>query len=229
VEVFPGMSTDAPMDAEPPSARLRRVALDLMSDTEVLALLLNDDTALARTLLATCDGLRGVARLGRGQLARHTGERRAIRLVAAMEFARRVAARSLDPTVSVRSSRDVVHAWGPRLVDATDERVLAVLLDAKRRPVAERLLAWGNVGAAALAARQVFSLAVREGASAFVLVHNHPSGDPVPSASDIAFTRRVAHAGELLDIALLDHVIVAQGGSFSFLDAGMIVQGLVGS
>jgi len=223
------MSTDIPIDPELPSARLRAVAVDLMSDTEVLALLLGDDAPLARSLLSAHDGVRGVARLGRGELARDVGDRRAARLVAAMELARRAAARPLARAVPFRSSRDVVRAWGPRLVDAADERVLAVLLDAKRRPVAERLLAWGSVGSAPLAPRQVFALAVREGASAIVLVHNHPSGDPAPSPEDIAFTRRVAHAGGLLEVELLDHVIVGREGSFSFLDAGMITPGAGGS
>lgn len=223
------MSTDIPIDPELPSARLRAVAVDLMSDTEVLALLLGDDASLARSLLSAHDGVRGVARLGRGELARDVGDRRAARLVAAMELARRAAARPLARAIPFRSSRDVVRAWGPRLVDAADERVLAVLLDAKRRPVAERLLAWGSVGSAPLAPRQVFALAVREGASAIVLVHNHPSGDPAPSPEDIAFTRRVAHAGGLLEVELLDHVIVGREGSFSFLDAGMITPGAGGS
>ncbi len=223
------MSTDIPIDPELPSARLRAVAVDLMSDTEVLALLLGDDAPLARSLLSAHDGVRGVARLGRGELARDVGDRRAARLVAAMELARRAAARPLARATPFRSSRDVVRAWGPRLVDAADERVLAVLLDAKRRPVAERLLAWGSVGSAPLAPRQVFALAVREGASAIVLVHNHPSGDPAPSPEDIAFTRRVAHAGGLLEVELLDHVIVGREGSFSFLDAGMITPGAGGS
>lgn len=223
------MSTDIPIDPELPSARLRAVAVDLMSDTEVLALLLGDDAPLARSLLSAHDGVRGVARLGRGELARDVGDRRAVRLVAAMELARRAAARPLARAVPFRSSRDVVRAWGPRLVDAADERVLAVLLDAKRRPVAERLLAWGSVGSAPLAPRQVFALAVREGASAIVLVHNHPSGDPAPSPEDIAFTRRVAHAGGILEVELLDHVIVGREGSFSFLDAGMITPGAGGS
>jgi DNA repair protein RadC len=205
------------------------VSLDVMSDTEVLALLLGDDAALARTLLAAHDGVRGVCRLGRGELARDLGDRRAARVVAAMELARRAAAQSLARAVPYRSSRDVIRAYGPRLLDAAEERVLAVLLDVKRRPVAERSLVWGSVGSAALMPRQVFTLAIREGASAVILVHNHPSGDPTPSAEDISFTRRLAHAGSLLEVELLDHVIVAREGSFSFLDAGLIVPGAVGS
>jgi DNA repair protein RadC len=223
------MSPDLPLDPDVPSARLRRVSLDMMSDTEVLALLLGDDAAMARALLAAHDGVRGVCRLGRGELARDLGDRRAARVVAAMELARRAAAQSLARAVPYRSSRDVIRAYGPRLLDAAEERVLAVLLDVKRRPVAERSLVWGSVGSAALMPRQVFTLAIREGASAVILVHNHPSGDPTPSAEDISFTRRLAHAGSLLEVELLDHVIVAREGSFSFLDAGLIVPGAVGS
>lgn len=224
------MMTDSlpPQSFDAPAQRLRRVGLDVLSDTEVLALALGASRSgetelnLARSLLATHAGLRGVMRAGLGTLAREIGERRAARLVSAMELARRAMATPLVRSAPYRSSRDVVRAYGPRMLDATEERVLAVVLDAKQRPVAERELARGTSSTCALGVREVFALIVREGGTGLLLVHNHPSGDPTPSEADVNFTRDAIAASVLLDLLLVDHVIVARDGSFSFLDSGLL-------
>ncbi len=221
-------ATPPPDDLDSPHARLRRVGIDALSDTELLALVLgtgkpsSNELTSARTLLAAHEGLRGVSRTGLGVLARDVGERRAARVLAAVEIARRAGAVPLARSAPYRSSRDVVRAYGPRLLDAAEESVLAVVLDARQRPVAERVVARGSASACPVNPRQVFALAVREGGAGVVLVHNHPSGDPTPSTEDITFTRMVSEAGRLLDLPLVDHVIVAREGSFSFLDAGLL-------
>lgn len=215
-------------DPDAPDARLRRLGVEALSDTELLAMVLgaarpsNTNLSAARSLLHTHDGLRGVARAGVGALSRELGDRRAVRVIAAVEIARRAAAVPLARGVPYRSSRDVVRAFGPRLVDSPDELVIAVVLDARQRPVAERVLARGSASACAVGARQVFALAVREGGAGVLLVHNHPSGDPTPSGEDIEFTRNVIAAGRVLELPIVDHVIVAREGSFSFLDAGIL-------
>jgi DNA repair protein RadC len=224
------MMIDLPSREDPdaPEARLRRLGVEALSDTELLAMVLgaarpsNTNLSAARALLHTHDGLRGVARAGVGALSRELGDRRAVRVIAAVEIARRAAAVPLTRGVPYRSSRDVVRAFGPRLVDSPDELVIAVVLDARQRPVAERVLARGSASACAVGARQIFALAVREGGAGVLLVHNHPSGDPTPSGEDIEFTRNVIAAGRVLELPIVDHVIVAREGSFSFLDAGIL-------
>lgn len=225
------MTTCTELELDPeerPFARARRLGMDALSDAEVLALALGRGRGplsaedLAQRVLRTHGGLRGVAREGIGPLARDLGEHRAARLVAAFEVARRVRARPLPRAVSYTSSRDVLRAYGPRLLDAVEEQVLAIVLDAKQRPVAERVLARGTTTACAVGPRELFSLVVREGGAGAVLVHNHPSGDPLPSDEDIRLTRALLDAGRLLDLPLIDHVIVGREGSFSFLDAGLL-------
>jgi DNA repair protein RadC len=100
--------------------------------------------------------------------------------------------------------------------------VLAVVLDARHRPVAERRIATGGPASCGVSVRDVFALAVREGGAAVLLVHNHPSGDPAPSRDDIDLTAALVRAGDTLELPLLDHVIVGREGSFSFLDAGLL-------
>lgn len=215
-------------DDERPLARARRLGLDALSDAEVLALALGRGRGalcaeeLALRILRVHGGARGVVRGGIGPLACDLGAHRAARLVATFELARRARAVPLPRATPYTSSRDVLRAYGPRLVDATEEQVLAVVLDAKQRPLAERVLARGSTTACAVGPREVFNLVVREGGAGVVLVHNHPSGDPLPSDDDIRLTRAMLDAGRLLDLPLIDHVIVGRDGSFSFLDAGLL-------
>jgi DNA repair protein RadC len=114
----------------------------------------------------------------------------------------------------------VYRAFGPLLIHARQEELWALALDARHRVLARLMLARGGLDACPLVPADVFRPLVREGACAFVLVHNHPSGSADPSAEDLALTASLGRTGDLLGISLLDHVIVAAEGYFSCLDAG---------
>ncbi|MDO9015982.1 MAG: JAB domain-containing protein [Myxococcales bacterium] len=227
------MSTPAANDNQSPRParplpRRRRLALDALSDAEVLRLALGrgrgglSSAALGRHLLATHGGLRGVLRAGPGSLAQDVGPHLATRLLAAWELAHRARCAPPPRRMPFTSSRDIVRGWSARMVDLPDECVVALVLDVKQRLVAERVLANGTPAGVALGVREVFALAVREGGASMVLVHNHPSGDPTPSPEDAEFTRRVAEVGAAIELPLLDHVILGRDGAFSFLDAGLL-------
>ena len=111
---------------------------------------------------------------------------------------------------SVRSSRDVASVVRESVRGLRRETFFALLLDARRRILSLRVVSQGSADAAIVHPREVFSPAVREGASAVVVAHNHPSGDPTPSAED--------RDGELLGIEMLDHVVVGDGRCFSFAE-----------
>ena len=100
--------------------------------------------------------------------------------------------------------------------------MLAVLLDTKHRMIKEVCVSVGCLDSTIVHPREVFRPAVAEAAAAVILVHNHPSGDPAPSAEDRAVTRRLAATAEVLGVELLDHVIVARQGCVSLRDAGML-------
>jgi DNA repair protein RadC len=102
------------------------------------------------------------------------------------------------------------------------EHFYVIAVDAKHRPLSEILVARGGLTACALTAADVFRPVLRVPAHAVLFVHNHPSGDPAPSDADVTLTRKLAQAGALLGVAVLDHVIVAGGGYFSFMDAGLL-------
>jgi DNA repair protein RadC len=108
------------------------------------------------------------------------------------------------------------------------ERVWVVLLNCRNRPIGRQLVTVGTATNALCAARECFRGAIIGGATAIVLVHNHPSGDPTPSAADIRFTRQMMDSGKVVDINVLDHVIIGEAihdpcgrGIYSFREAGM--------
>ncbi|MCA9604445.1 MAG: DNA repair protein RadC [Myxococcales bacterium] len=219
-----------PAPPEGPRERLRALGPSRLSTAELVALLLGTGTTrepvtvLASRILHDAGGLEGLTRLGPGGLEQlgGLGPTKAARLVAAVELGRRVVERPLTRRTRIGSSRDVDAAYRPRLADLDQELFCAVALDAKSRPVREIEIARGGLSACAVAPADVFRALIREAAASVIVVHNHPSGEPTPSAEDVALTERLARAGELLGIRLLDHVVIGREGYFSFLDAGLI-------
>jgi DNA repair protein RadC len=139
------------------------------------------------------------------------------------EVLRRMSAGRSRPAVpSLRCSADVFALLGPGLARRTHERFLVVGLDARNRPASRHLVAQGSLATCVVHPREVFAPLVRRRAAAAILVHNHPSGDPAPSPEDERLTERLASAGALLGIPVLDHLIVARHGYYSFRDAGRL-------
>jgi DNA repair protein RadC len=222
---------DAAMTAGPgPRERALTVGLDGLSDSELVALLLGTGgrgepvARLSARLLEEVGGLGGLERHGPGGLAGFAGlgRAKAYRLLAALELGRRAHARPLRRGTAIVSSRDVDAALRPRLARADQEHFIAIPLDAKNRPMGEIRIASGGLTACPVVPGDVFRNLVREAAAGVVFAHNHPSGEPTPSAEDIALTERLRRAGELLGLRVLDHVIVGHDGYFSFLDAGLL-------
>jgi DNA repair protein RadC len=211
-----------------PRERLRAVGAAALADAELVALLLRtggrgrDALSVARSLLDARGGLRGLAALTERELAAEAGvgPTKAASLVAALEIGRRVATRLLRPGDGIGGPADVFRHFHARLRDATRERFLALLLDGRHRVIREVEISRGTLTASLVHPREVFRPALRDGAAALVVVHNHPSGDPTPSAEDRQVTDRLARAGELLGVRLLDHVVVAEHGYRSLCEEG---------
>jgi DNA repair protein RadC len=161
-------------------------------------------------------GLRAGAGAGDGEIPR------AERVQALFELARRFGAERLVPGATFRGARDVFNHFHMRLRDARQEHFFLVLLDSRRRFRGEVAVSQGTMDRALVHPRDVFGAAVREGASAVVIVHNHPSGDPSPSPEDINVTKRLAEAGTLVGIPLLDHVVIGEERYFSLAEQGLM-------
>lgn len=215
-----------------PRERLQRLAGEALSDEELVAVLLGTGGGghsvkeLAALVLDAVAGLEALAEatVDDLQAIRGIGLSKASRLVAAVELGRRVLTRPLPRGKRLLASRDVDAALRPRLARASVEHFLAIPLDAKNRPMGEIRVAIGGLSACPVHPSDVFRPLLQRAASGVVFVHNHPSGSPEPSPEDRALTARLARAGALLGIRVLDHVIIGHEGYFSFLDAGWMTE-----
>lgn len=151
------------------------------------------------------------------------GPSQAARLVAAFELGRRVArdAGRVPPPMPLTSER--VVAWArPRLATLEYEEVWVLCVDQRSSLRSTYQVGRGGMHGCALMARDVLTPVVRDGASGFILVHNHPSGDPTPSPEDIDLTRALSAAATVLCVPLLDHVVVGREGGRSFFELGLL-------
>lgn len=200
-------------ERERPRERLFERGPDTLSDAELVALLLGSGTKgvgavhLARQLLR--DGLDSLPRLDLAKLARirGLGPAKISRLAASIELSRRIAAKKPE----VRPKFDLTE-FGTMLVQThshhTQERLGAVLLDARHHILRQRELFVGTINYAVVSTREILRTALEDNAVAVVLYHNHPSGNPAPSPEDIQFTKKIANALGLADIELIDHIVI---------------------
>lgn len=203
-----------------------------MTAVELIAIVLGtgtsarDAAAVAGDLLATADGsLRALARRPVGTLARvrGVGAAKAARVAAALELARRTAAEpDAKQARTIRGPADVYRLCGVGLRDLAVEEFRLLALDTQHRVVRELLITRGLLDSSLVHPREVFRAAIAEAAAGIVVIHNHPSGNPAPSADDRAITRQLVEAGRLLDIPVYDHVIVGGDRYFSFAEAGLL-------
>ncbi len=120
----------------------------------------------------------------------------------------------------VRGSQDVYVAFRERFEKADREEFLVLLLDGKNKLLGFNLVSLGSLTSSLVHPREVFKPAILANAASILLLHNHPSGDPIPSAEDIAITKRLREVGEIHGIQVLDHVIIGDGRYISFVDDG---------
>jgi DNA repair protein RadC len=200
-----------------PREKLERSGAEALGDNELLALLIGHGTAeadalnVANAVLAASRGVHGLTRMDRDDLTRLAGVGGAVaaRILAGVELGRRTL--TVPPARRPRflSPREAAIFLLPQYGAHPVERFGVLLLDARHRWLRTRLLSSGSRDASLVHPREVFREAAIAGASALVAFHNHPSGDPTPSAEDVALTRRLVRAGEVMGIDVIDHLVLA--------------------
>ncbi|MDQ3071431.1 MAG: DNA repair protein RadC [Acidobacteriota bacterium] len=213
-----------------PREKLARAGVEALGDNELLAVVLGTGargyTALdvANGVLDGAGGLRGLARMGRDELsgARGIGPARAARVQAAIEIGRRTLTRDPADRPQFGTPAEVAAFLLPQFGSYPVERFGVLLLDTRHRLIRARILSVGSVDASVVHPREVFREAILAGAAAVVLFHNHPSGDPSPSRDDLALTRRLVSAGDLVGIDVIDHLVLADAKYASMKESGRL-------
>lgn len=214
---------------ERPRERLRSRGADALSNSELLAILMNTGmkgepvTLMAQRLLHQHGGLTGLTRMDLAEMARvkGVGESKAARIKAAFELGKRLAVLSDDGRMRIETPEDVAQLLGIEMASLEQEQLRVVMLDTKNQVIATKMVYQGSVNSAGVRTAEVFRDAVRMNAVSIVLVHNHPSGDPTPSSADVSVTLELVKAGDLLEIKVIDHLVIGQGRHISMKRLGL--------
>jgi DNA repair protein RadC len=222
---------------ERPQERLEKYGAGALSDTELLAMILRSGTrgqdvlTLASRLLAEAGSLAGLANWQEKDYRKlkGIGHVKALQLITVMQIALRVVGQQAGETPLLNRADLVAAHFAPLVIGLDVEKFWVLCLNRKNRLIKRVEVSSGTATAALAHPREVFRAAIRESACAVVCVHNHPSGDPAPSAADILVTRQLREAARAVDIELIDHVVIGRPsndplgkGFFSFRAAGML-------
>lgn len=220
------MKDVAPYDR--PREKLERLGVTSLGDNELLALVIGTGSRDAGTLdtanrlLAASGGVHGLLALDLGQLrgVNGIGRARAAQIAAALELGRRTLLREAAQRCRPRTPADIAAMLLPQYGGLPVEHFGIVMLDTRHRIIRTKVLTVGSLDTTIVHPREVFREATAGSASAIVLFHNHPSGDPRPTGTDLRLTTRLVAAGEIMGIDVVDHLILGGRHYFSLVEAG---------
>lgn len=214
---------------ERPVERMERKGAESLSDAELLAIILRTGSSgqnvldLCRQMLQKFD-IKRLSRTSLNQLKKFNGigKVKASQIAACFELARRLECFESRNLKKIKSSKDAVSLLKSELSTLNKEHFRCLYLDSRNNLIRNETVSIGSLNASLIHPREIFKIALMESASAIILVHNHPSGDPTPSEEDAKITKEIMDAGRLMGIEVLDHVIIGNRKYFSFADENLI-------
>ena len=214
-----------------PREKLMLKGKSALSDAELIAILIGsgsrNETAVdlsKRILAAVSNNLNALGKQSLSQLIQFKGigEAKAITIIAALELGRRRRAEESVELLKITSSKIIFELMQPIIGELPHEEFWIVYLNNSNKVISKTQLSKGGITGTVVDVRLVFKVALEMGATSLVLCHNHPSGSLKPSEADKQITQKLKRAGESLEIAILDHVIVTETSYFSFVDQGIL-------
>jgi DNA repair protein RadC len=216
-------------ESDRPRERLSALGPQALSNAELLAILLRvgvqgeNAVQVGQRLLNKFGGLSGIHRAPFDELLQEhgLGEAKAAQIKAAIELGRRLTLESPEARPTINSPADAAALVQYEMSALEQEHLRVLLLDTRNHVLDTMEVYRGSVNSSQVRVGEVFKGAVRRGATAVIIIHNHPSGDPTPSPDDVAVTRAIVQAGKLLDVEVLDHLIIGQGKWVSLKERGL--------
>lgn len=214
---------------ERPRERLAALGAQALSKAELIAILLRvgvpgeNAVQVGERLLQSFGGLPGLHRAPLEELMNQhgVGAAKAAQLKAAIELGRRLMADSPEERPTINSPDDAAELVRYEMSALEEEHLRVLLLDTRNHVLGTVEVYHGSVNTSQVRVGEVFKAAIRRNATAVIIVHNHPSGDPTPSPDDVAVTRACVQAGKLLDVDVLDHLVIGQGRYVSMKERGL--------
>lgn len=216
-------------EADRPRERLAALGAQALTNAELLAILLRvgvsgeNAVEVGQRLLKKFNGLSGLHRAPFKELiGQHgLGEAKAAQIKAAIELGRRLTLEAPQERPAINSPADAAALLHYEMSALEQEHLRVLLLDRRNRVVEVVEVYKGSVNSSQVRVGELFKDAIRANASAMIVAHNHPSGDPTPSPDDVAVTRAIVQAGKLLDVDVLDHIVIGQGRWVSLKEKGL--------
>jgi DNA repair protein RadC len=212
-----------------PRERLLHVGAKAVSTAELLAIILRTGVGgenvlrLAERLLTTFKDLPGLSRATPAELmqVKGVGPAKAVEIKAALEIGRRLMATAPEEKSRVTSPTDAANLLMSEMTFLEKEHLRLILMDTRNRVLGTPTIYVGSLNSSVIRIGELFRAAIKENAAAFIVAHNHPSGDPSPSPEDIHVTRQIVQAGQVLDIDVLDHIIIGRQRFVSLKERGL--------
>ena len=212
-----------------PRERLRRLGAKGLSTPELIAILLRmgvrgeNAIQVGQRLLGKYKNITGLHRAPFDELCNQhgIGEAKAAQLKAALELGARMARETPEERTTINSPADAAALISFEMTGLEEEHLHVFLLDTRNHVIDIVEVYKGSVSSSQVHVGEVFKPAVRRNASAIIVAHNHPSGDPTPSPDDVAVTRAIIQAGQLLNIDVLDHIVFGEGRWVSMKERGL--------
>ncbi len=214
---------------ERPRERLIKYGANVLSDAELLAILLRvgmqgeNAVQLGQRLLVDFNGLRGLQRASFEDVCqkRGLGEAKTAQIFAAIELGRRISIAQAEEKPAIHSPADAAELVQYEMSSLVQENLWVILLDTRNRLIQIERLYQGSLNASMVRVGELFRAALQRSAAGVILTHNHPSGDPTPSPEDVNLTRAAVQAGKLLDVEVLDHLVIGRGKFISLKERGL--------
>lgn len=216
-------------ESDRPRERLASLGPQALSNAELLAILLRvgvkgeSAVTVGNRLLNQFNGLTGLHRAPFADLKRQhgLGDAKAAQIKAAVELGRRLTLESPAERAAINSPADAAALVQYEMSALEQEHLRVILLDRRNRVLETVEIYKGSVNSSQVRVGEIFKEAIRKNASALIVTHNHPSGDPTPSPDDVAVTRAIVQAGKLLDVDVLDHLVIGHNRWVSLKERGL--------
>jgi len=218
-------------EGDRPREKLVMHGANVLSDAELLAILIGTGTRnesavdLGKKLMqGVNNNLITLNKLSLAELQKVNGIglAKAVTIAAALELSKRRQMATVDEKRIIKASKDIYEEIGPLLRDLNHEEFWVLALNRRLRVVASKRISTGGISETIVDVRLILKFGIENNASNLVLAHNHPSGNLIPSESDLRLTSDIRQAAKYMNMPLIDHVIVADTGYFSFADAGKL-------
>lgn len=231
MDEYQSIKISALAEEDRPREKLLLKGRAALSDAELIAILIGSGTKslsavdLSKHILASVNyDLGSLARMSVKDLQQFKGigEAKAITIVSALELGRRRKNEAPQKRLKISSSQDAYNLMKPDLMDESVELFYIIMLNRNNQLIKKQLISKGGTNATVVDPKVIFKYALEVMANSIILVHNHPSGNLKPSEQDKRLTQKLVGAGESLDVTVIDHVIFADCGYFSFADEGIL-------